>query len=154
MADYIMNNVWQVWAIAAVICLILELSSGDFFIICFSIGAVASAIGAAIGLNIYWQLAIFAAVALASIFFVRPIALRYLHKNEPNRPSNADALIGRIGRVTETIKTGDYGRVAIDGDVWKAVSNSATDITAGSTVKVTDRKSTIIQVESTTSINE
>lgn len=53
MADYIMNNVWQVWAIAAVICLILELSSGDFFIICFSIGAVASAIGAAIGLNIY-----------------------------------------------------------------------------------------------------
>lgn len=154
MADYIMNNVWQVWAIAAVICLILELSSGDFFITCFSIGAVASAIGAAIGLNIYWQLAIFAAVALASIFFVRPIALRYLHKNEPNRPSNADALIGRIGRVTETIKTGDYGRVAIDGDVWKAVSNSATDITAGSTVKVTDRKSTIIQVESTTSINE
>ena len=154
MADYIMNNVWQGWAIAAVICLILELSSGDFFIICFSIGAVASAIGAAIGLNIYWQLAIFAAVALASIFFVRPIALRYLHKNEPNRPSNADALIGRIGRVTETIKTGDYGRVAIDGDVWKAVSNSATDITAGSTVKVTDRKSTIIQVESTTSINE
>lgn len=154
MADYIMNNVWQIWAIVAVICLILELSSGDFFIICFSIGAVASAIGAAIGLNIYWQLAIFAAVALASIFFVRPIALRYLHKNEPNRPSNADALIGRIGRVTETIKTGDYGRVAIDGDVWKAVSNSATDITAGSTVKVTDRKSTIIQVESTTSINE
>ena len=154
MADYIMNNVWQVWAIAAVICLILELSSGDFFIICFSIGAVASAIGAAIGLNIYWQLAIFAAVALASIFFVRPIALRYLHENERNRPSNADALIGRIGRVTETIKTGDYGRVAIDGDVWKAVSNSATDITAGSTVKVTDRKSTIIQVESTTSINE
>ena len=154
MADYIMNNVWQVWAIAAVICLILELSSGDFFIICFSIGAVASAIGAAIGLNIYWQLAIFAAVALASIFFVRPIALRYLHNSEPKRPSNADALIGRIGRVTETIKTGDYGRVAIDGDVWKAVSNSATDITAGSTVKVTDRKSTIIQVESTTSINE
>ena len=154
MADYIMNNVWQVWAIAAVICLILELSSGDFFIICFSIGAVASAIGAAIGLNIYWQLAIFAAVALASIFFVRPIALRYLHKNEPNRPSNADALIGRIGRVTETIKTGGYERVAIDGDVWKAVSNSATDITAGSTVKITDRKSTIIQVESTTSINE
>ena len=154
MADYTMNNVWQIWAIVAVICLILELSSGDFFIICFSIGAVASAIGAAIGLNIYWQLAIFAAVALASIFFVRPIALRYLHKNEPNRPSNADALIGRIGRVTETIKTGDYGRVAIDGDVWKAVSNSATDITAGSTVKVTDRKSTIIQVESTTSINE
>lgn len=154
MADYIMNNVWQIWAIVAVICLILELSSGDFFIICFSIGAVASAIGAAIGLNIYWQLAIFAAVALASIFFVRPIALRYLHKNDPNRPSNADALIGRIGRVTETIQTGGYGRVAIDGDVWKAVSNSDTDVTAGSTVKVTDRKSTIIQVESTTSINE
>ena len=40
MIEYILQNMWQVWAVIAVVCLILELSSGDFFIICFSIGAV------------------------------------------------------------------------------------------------------------------
>ena len=40
MIEYLAENMWQVWAIIAIVCLILELSSGDFFIICFSIGAV------------------------------------------------------------------------------------------------------------------
>ena len=60
MIEYFLQNMWQVWAIIAVLCLILELSSGDFFIICFSIGAVFAIIGAVLGLNVYWQLAIFA----------------------------------------------------------------------------------------------
>ena len=37
MIDYIMQNLWQMWAVVAVICLILELTAGDFFIICFAI---------------------------------------------------------------------------------------------------------------------
>ena len=53
MIDYFFANMWQIWAIVAVVCLILELSSGDFFITCFSIGAVFAVIGAAAGLNIY-----------------------------------------------------------------------------------------------------
>ena len=97
MIEYFLQNMWQVWAIIAVLCLILELSSGDFFIICFSIGAVFAIIGAVLGLNVYWQLAIFALFSLLAIFTVRPVALRYLHKNEPNKPSNADALLGRTG---------------------------------------------------------
>ena len=83
--------------------------------------------------------------SLLSIFFVRPVALRYLHKNEPNKPSNADALLGRTGRVTEAIKTGGNGYVQIDGDMWRAVSN--TDIPVGTTVRVIGRESTIITVE-------
>ncbi|MBQ8064288.1 MAG: NfeD family protein [Prevotella sp.] len=145
MIQYFLANMWQVWAIVAVLCLILELSSGDFFIICFSIGAVFAVIGAATGLSIYWQLAVFAVFSLLSIFFVRPVALRYLHKNEPNKPSNADALLGRTGRVTEAIKTGGNGYVQIDGDMWRAVSN--TDIPVGTTVRVIGRESTIITVE-------
>ena len=145
MIEYFLANMWQVWAVVAVVCLILELSSGDFFIICFSIGAVFAAIGAAVGLSVYWQLFVFALFSLLSIFFVRPVALRYLHKNEPNRASNADALIGRTGRVTEAIKTDGNGYVQIDGDLWKAVSS--TDIPAGTSVRVIGRKSTIITVE-------
>ena len=145
MIEYILQNMWQVWAVVAVVCLILELSSGDFFIICFSIGAVFAVVGAALGLSVYWQLFGFAVFSLLSIFFVRPVALRYLHKNEPNRASNADALLGRIGKVTEAVKEGSNGYVQIDGDLWKAVSNM--DIPVGTSVRVIGRESTIITVE-------
>ena len=127
MIEYLAENMWQVWAIIAIVCLILELSSGDFFIICFSIGAV------------------FAIFSLLSVLFVRPVALRYLHKNDPNKPSNADALLGRTGKVTEPISAGKSGYVQIDGDMWKAVSQQ--DIAVGETVRVIGRESTIITVE-------
>ena len=145
MIEYILANMWQVWAVIAIACLILELSSGDFFIICFSIGAVFAIIGAIVGLNVYWQIFIFAVFSLLSVLFVRPVALRWLHKNDPNRASNADALIGRTGKVTEAISVGGNGYVQIDGDMWKAVS--ATDIPIGTTVRVIGRESTIITVE-------
>ena len=145
MIDYLIANMWQVWAVVSIVCLILELSSGDFFIICFSIGAVFAIIAAVIGLNIYWQLFIFAIFSLLSIFFVRPVALRWLHKNEPNRASNADALIGRTGKVIEAINVTEPGYVQIDGDLWKAVSDDT--IEKGETVRVIDRESTIITVE-------
>ena len=145
MIEYFLANMWQVWAIVAIVCLILELSSGDFFIICLSIGGVFALIGAALGINVYWQLFIFAIFSLLSIFFVRPVALRWLHKNEPNKASNADALLGRTGRVTEEIKVGGNGYVQIDGDMWKAVSQK--DIAVGETVRVIGRESTIITVD-------
>ena len=145
MIEYFLSNMWQVWAVIAVVCLILELSSGDFFIICFSIGAVFAVISAALGLSVYWQIALFAAFSAIAIFTVRPVALRYLHKNEPNKPSNADALLGRTGKVTEAITVGGNGYVQIDGDLWKAISNA--DIPVGTTVRVIGRESTIITVE-------
>ena len=54
MIDYLAQHLWQMWAVIAVLCLILELTAGDFFIICFSIGAVFTAIAAVIGLSFYW----------------------------------------------------------------------------------------------------
>ena len=146
MIEYFLANMWQIWAVLAVICLILELSSGDFFIICFSIGAVFAIISAVLGLSIYWQIFIFAIFSLLSVLFVRPVALRWLHKNDPNRASNADALLGRTGKVTESIPADGNGYVQIDGDLWKAVTKGA-DIAVGTTVRVSGRESTIITVE-------
>ena len=147
MIDYLAQHLWQMWAVLAVICLILELTAGDFFIICFSIGAVFAALSAMIGGGIYVQLAVFALFTLISLFWVRPFAQRYLHKGEDNRVSNADALLGRQGRVVETVKANGYGRVQIDGDVWKAVTNEDADIPEGANVTVVGRESTIITVE-------
>ena len=147
MIEFFANHMWQVWTVVAVICLILELMNGDFFIMCFAIGGACSAIVAAAGAGIYWQLGIFALCSVLSLFFVRPAALRYLHKNDGQRVSNADAIIGREGRVVETIEAGGFGRVAIDGDVWKAVSEDGTAIKQGQKVTVVSRDSIIITVK-------
>ena len=147
MIEYIYQHMWQLWAVIAVVCLILELMAGDFFIICFSIGAVFAAITAAVGGGFYLQLLMFAIFTLVSLFWVRPFAQRYLHRGEDNRVSNADALLGRQGRVVEIVKADGFGRVQIDGDIWKAVTNEASDIPADSNVRVIGRESTIITVE-------
>ena len=147
MIDYLAQHLWQMWAVIAVVCLILELMAGDFLIICFSIGAVFTAFVAAVGGGIYLQLLTFAVFSLISLFWVRPFAKRYLRKGEDTRVSNADALLGRQGRVVETVKADGFGRVQIDGDIWKTVTNEVQDIPEGSNVRVIGRESTIITVE-------
>ena len=95
MIDYLSQHLWQTWAVIAVICLILELTAGDFFIMCFSIGAAFACGAAAVGLGFYAQLVFFAVFTLISLFLVRPVALRYFHRHDEGRVSNADALSGR-----------------------------------------------------------
>lgn len=147
MIEYLAQHLWQLWAVVAVLCLIMELTAGDFFIICFSIGAFFAAIVAAVGGGIYLQLLAFAVFTLICLFWVRPFAKRYLHKGEDSRVSNADALIGRQGRVVETVMADGFGRVQIDGDIWKTVTNEPHNIPEGANVRVVGRESTIITVE-------
>ncbi len=147
MIEFFTQHVWLIWILISVLGLIIELGSGDLFILCFSIGALAASLTAALGLGIVPQLISLALCSLLSIYFIRPVALRYLHRNDPNRVSNADALIGREGRVSEAIAKGGSGRVAIDGDDWKAVSADGMAIGKGEKVKVVGRESIIITVE-------
>ncbi len=147
MIEYFAANLWQVWALLAIVCLILELTNGDFYVMCFAIGAAFTSLVSAFGIGFYSQLALFAVASVLCIFFVRPFALKCLHSGREERPSNADALIGRTGRVSETIVEGGFGRVAIDGDDWKAVSADGACLPVGQNVKVTGRESIIITVE-------
>lgn len=147
MIDYFAANLWQFWALIAIVCLILELTNGDFFIMCFSLGAVCTAVSSLFGLGFYGQLLVFAIASVLCIFFVRPFALKYLHRNDSGRLSNADALIGQTGYVSETIADNGFGRVAIDGDDWKAVSSDGSEIEKGTKVCVVGHESIIITVE-------
>lgn len=146
MIEYFAENLWQFWAIICMICLIIELTSGDFFLMCFAIGAFVTALTNIFGLGFYAQLLVFAVVSVLCIFFVRPFALKYLHRGE-NRPSNAEALIGRIGRVSTEIPAGGSGRVAIDGDDWKAVAADGRLIQVGEKVMVESMDSIILTVK-------
>ncbi len=146
MIDYFSENLWQMWALVSIVCLILELTNGDFFVMCFAIGGACSAVLSAFGISFYAGLAVFAAASILCLFFVRPTMLKRIHKNEDRRLSNADALINRMGTVSERIEADGYGRVAIDGDDWKARSADGSRIEKGDKVKVVGRESIIITV--------
>lgn len=146
MIEYLLANMWQLWAVLAVLGLIIELTSGDFFIMCIAIGAAGAAVVAPFT-SIHVHLIVFSVVTLLCLWQVRPFALRYLRGKAPNRLSNADALIGRKGRVTETIQPQGSGYVALDGDRWKAVAADDAAIAEGSLVRVISRESTILTVE-------
>ena len=146
MIDYLSNNPWLIWILVSMVCLILELGSGDLFLMCFAIGALGGSLAAALGGGVILQIIVMAICSLLSVYFIRPIALKYLHKSDENRVSNADALMSREGRVSQTIEAGGYGRVAIDGDDWKAVSEDGERIEKDSNVIVVGRESIIITV--------
>ena len=88
------------WALVCIVCLILELTNGDFFIMCFAIGAICSAVLSAFGLPFYAGLAVFAVTSVLSLLFIRPTMMKKLHPRESLRRSNADALIGRKAKAS------------------------------------------------------
>lgn len=147
MIQYFTSNLWLIWIIISIVCLILELSSGDFFILCFAIGAAVSAIVAGCGASTTWQIIIFAIISALSLLLLRPTLLKKLHKPNRERLSNAEAMVGQEGRVSEDIITGGFGRVAIDGDDWKARSLDGSAIAQGARVRVVKIDSIIVTVE-------
>jgi membrane protein implicated in regulation of membrane protease activity len=147
MVNYFVENLWQFWAIVAVVCLIVELSTGGFFVLCFALGAVVTAIVSIFDLSFYGQLFVFAVCSLLAVFLVRPFALKYFRNHKsPDRVSNADALMDRVGVVSTAIEANGFGRVAIDGDDWKAVSDDGGAVAQGARVKVVGRDSIILTV--------
>lgn len=80
--------------------------------------------------------------------FIRsPLCAEIPAPQRQNISTNIDALIGREGKVEEAIAPGESGYVAVDGDVWKAVSRETDVIEVGEKVKIVDRKSLIVTVE-------
>ena len=146
MIDYIVGNLWIMWAVIMLGCLILELSSGDFFITCLAIGALV-ATGASFVFPFWAQILIWAVCSILSIWLIRPKLLRRLHAAGEDRLSNADALIGRIGIVIEPILADGSGYVKVDGDEWKAVSNVPETIEKGCKVEIIARDSIIVTVK-------
>src|SRR5574344_1643663 len=103
MIEYIIENLWMFWTVVIFVCLILELSSGDFYITCFAIGGVFGVIAAVLGMPVWLQVFIWALSSVLSIWLIRPRLMKRLYKNVEERLSNADALIGRVGTVVADI---------------------------------------------------
>ena len=142
MIDYLTCNLWLMWTLVCVAALILEVSSGTFYLICFAIGAVGAIVFSLMDAPLWLQVLVFSLVSAISVFCIRPLLLKYLHPVQKERRSNVSALVGRQGKVIETISA-----VRVDGDEWRAVTADGTAIERGVMVRITAIDSIIVTVE-------
>ncbi len=142
-------QMYQIWLIAAIVLVIVEILTAGFGSICFAIGAALAALAAGIGIDsIAWQIVIFAVVSLLTFIFLRPVVIRFLDKKSKDVKTNADALVGRKAIVSERIDAAQHtGRVAVDGDDWKAVSEDGSVIEKGTNVEIVKLDSIILTVK-------
>lgn len=140
---------YQIWLIIAFVLVIIELLTAGFGVICFAVGALFSALASFLGADsLVWQLLIFAVTSMLCFIFLRPVVLRFLDKKTKDVKTNADALIGKTAIVSETIdSSANQGRVAVDGDDWKAVSADNSVINKGEKVEIVSRDSIILTVK-------
>ncbi|MCQ2350938.1 MAG: NfeD family protein [Paludibacteraceae bacterium] len=136
------------WLIATAVLVILELVTAGFGVICFAIGTLIAAVLAYFELGLEYQISAFIVGSILALIFIRPFALKWLNKHKGEQvQTNADAIIGRKAVVTETIDASKgTGYVKIDGDMWKAVSQTGAVIEAGVEVTVISRESIILTV--------
>lgn len=139
---------WHIWIIVALVFFIIEIFTSGFAVACFTAGALAAAVGAAFSLSLWWQIALFALFSFIAFVFIRPLVLKFFFREKTGKKTNAEALVGKRGKVSADIdpRTGS-GRVAIDGDDWKAVSVDGEPISQGTPVEVVSIDSIILTVK-------
>lgn len=139
---------YQIWLIIAFVLVIFEICTAAFGSICFAIGAGFSALAAGLGAGLTWQIIIFAVVSLLTFIFLRPFVLKFLDRKSKDVRTNADALVGKRAVVSERIDASQLtGRVAVDGDDWKAVSENGEVIEKGTPVEIIKLDSIILTVK-------
>lgn len=107
------------WVVLALIFFAIEiLTPGVFFFACLGVGALGGGLATALACDAAVAWVTFAVVSIASVFLLRPLAVKYLSKG--TKKSNVDALIGQKAWVTEAINPPALGMVKIIGEIWRA----------------------------------
>jgi membrane protein implicated in regulation of membrane protease activity len=117
---------WVIWAIAAAALAGGEVLTLGFFLGLLAVGAVVAAVAAAAGVSVELQVALFAVTSVASLAFIRPIALRHV-KTPARLRSGTAALVGARAVVLERVDA-DRGQVKIGGEVWTARAYDEDDV--------------------------
>lgn len=124
--DWLREHDWETWLIIALVLAATEMATLDFTLLMMAVGAGAGCLMAALGFDVWIQVLVAAAVAVAMLSVVRPSIVRRLHSG-PTVQNGPQALVGQSGLVLERV-TGMTGRVRLRGEVWsaRAVEDSLT----------------------------
>ena len=121
------------WLIVMVLFLAVEAVTVGLVCIWFAAGSLIALLAAMCGAQLWLQIVVFLIVSAATLYFTRPIVKRYV--NSKVEPTNADMVIGKECRVTETVDNiAGTGAVYVDGKTWTARSENDEVIQAGTLV--------------------
>ena len=68
MIDYLVQNLWLAWVLVGLVCLILEMMNGDFYIMCFAIGSFCASLVSVFTDSVVVQVIVFVVFTVLSIF--------------------------------------------------------------------------------------
>jgi membrane protein implicated in regulation of membrane protease activity len=141
-----------IWLSIAVAFALIELTflGGSFVLLPFAASSFVASLLAFydVAIEIQWAVFVFGG-GLAFVTFAR-WARRNLIDQLPTGVG-ADRLVGMVGTVTVTVSPTDAsraGRVALDGEIWGAVTDGAATISAGAPVRVVSMRGTRVVIES------
>ncbi|MBI5648561.1 MAG: NfeD family protein [Ignavibacteriae bacterium] len=132
------------WFAAAVLFFILEIVTPGFVLLWFGVGALLAGLLDLAGVhNPLIQTLVFVVVSIVLVFLSRTVFKNVFMRASPGADlkTNADAMLGRAGIVTETIDNEhSLGRVLVDGQDWAARSadGSVIEVSARVTVQSLD----------------
>lgn len=109
---------WLIWLTVAIVLAVAEIFTLTAALGMLSVAALVTAGSAALGAPVPFQFLVFAVVAIATVFFVRPVALRRVRRPHVAR-FGVEALVGKAASAVTEV-TGRDGRVRIDGEEWTA----------------------------------
>ena len=141
-------EIWHIWVIIALVFVIIEIFTTGFAVMCISIGCMFGALASALDWELKWQLLLFAIGTVLAFVTVRPLVYKLFYNKSHEVKTNADAVVGRRGVVTERIEGELHpGRVKVDGDDWKAISLETDSIEVGEAVEIIAINSVILTVK-------
>lgn len=137
----------QIWLIVGLVMLVVELISVLLVFVFFSIGALATALLASIGVlpTIELQILTFSAISLLSMMLLRKKGKRLLEKQ--GKHNEYSEFVGETAMVVTDIPQGMEGKIYYRGAEWKAVSNQDQLISAGSKVEIVETQGIVLVVQ-------
>jgi membrane protein implicated in regulation of membrane protease activity len=139
---------YQLLIVLGFVFLILEIFIPAFMVASVAVGFFLAALVSFLGGSGEWQIFFFSLGVLLTFFGIRPMMGKVGYGKGGTLKTNQEALLGRRGRVTESIDNVlNTGSVRVDGDVWKAKSLDDTSIEEGALVEVVALESIVLTVK-------
>lgn len=126
-------DIWQIWVIAGLALLILEMFTPLLFFLSLAFAALLTAALSLYVDSLNWQVGFFAVLSILSLFFIRPLLLK---GRAANGQTGIEAkYVGNIAKSTQKINANE-GRAAIYGEAWDARTLDGSEIEENQSVEI------------------
>ena len=135
-----------IWLVAGLLSGVGEVLTGTLFLWPFAIGALAAAVVAAMGAELFWVVTVFFVVTLLVLAIVFRLAISS-NSEPPATREGAHRYVDALGLVTAEIAAPAAGRIRVGTESWRALSRSGELIDAGVEVTVVAVRGNALVVE-------